>query len=321
LVAELYDRTSPIEISEHDLNYNYSRLIGRLVSATGRRSRVCLVDNIVGEFSNPQLSSLITATHISGQAPYGVGEEKRVNNLTYCLTANSASVDRDMASRCLYIILGRRNEKDLAWEDRVRGFITENRLNLFADILFLIKNSPDWKMDNMGIRALKFVHDVVQPMCRDEEEFKSVIAVSQNAKISSDIEEDTAISANEVIANKLDGLGTGIQRNLPECCCYIYSDVITEWFTEFFEGIRSKAKIMQRIRNFSKGGLMENVKLEPIRYPTNKPGALRGILWNPTGVHFSQVTVYVIGVGRDGKACVLSHVKAPPQQPPMEQVF
>ncbi len=113
-------------------------LVTRILSRDGMDKRVVLFDNVKTlRFSCAELEALITNDVVSGRRLY-VGEGRRPNNLTYCLTLNGASLSRDMAQRCVIVKMGRPSHA-ARWETETVNFIEANRWAIIGDIIAALK--------------------------------------------------------------------------------------------------------------------------------------------------------------------------------------
>jgi hypothetical protein len=105
----------------------------RMLSPEGKKMRVAVLDNVKSHrFSWAELEALITSPVVSGRALY-VGESRRVNTLTWCITMNGAGLSTDLAQRAILIKL-RAAAYDGAWEEQTRALIRENREAIIGDI-------------------------------------------------------------------------------------------------------------------------------------------------------------------------------------------
>jgi putative DNA primase/helicase len=113
---------------------DFDKLMTRLLSPAGLSCRVALIDNLKSlRFSWGDLEGLITADIISGRSLY-IGEGRRPNTLTWVITANGASLSRDMAQRCVPVRLAR-PPQDPTWEAETLRLIRERRWEIVGDVL------------------------------------------------------------------------------------------------------------------------------------------------------------------------------------------
>jgi hypothetical protein len=110
----------------------------RLLSPDGRGRRVLLLDNIKTlRFSWDELERLITGATVSGRQLY-VGEGQRPNNLTVTLTLNGASLSKDMAQRCVIVVLDRPAFSG-TWKEETARLIGERRWEILGDLLAVLR--------------------------------------------------------------------------------------------------------------------------------------------------------------------------------------
>jgi hypothetical protein len=109
-------------------------IITRLLSPNALAQRVVLLDNVKAlKFSWAELESLITNDAVSGHRLY-TGQGNRPNTLVYTLTLNGAALSRDMAQRCVVVVM-KRPTYSAAWEKDTIAFIEARRSEIIGDIL------------------------------------------------------------------------------------------------------------------------------------------------------------------------------------------
>lgn len=105
----------------------------RFLNGDDLNKRVVLVDNIKkAKFSNPSIEALITAPSISGHKMFK-GGGSRPNLLTWIMTMNGPSLSRDLAQRCINIIV-KRPKHSGDWLEKTAGFIESNRREIIEAI-------------------------------------------------------------------------------------------------------------------------------------------------------------------------------------------
>lgn len=118
---------------------DWDRLVTRLLSPAALTKRVALLDNVKTlRFSWAELEAGITGAVISGRQLY-VGEGRRPNTLTYFITLNGANLSKDMAQRCVPVVLKRPERYDAAWEEQTIALIETRRWEIIGDIIALLK--------------------------------------------------------------------------------------------------------------------------------------------------------------------------------------
>jgi hypothetical protein len=114
----------------------------RLLSPNGRKIRNVLIDNLKAlKFSWAYLEAIITEEIFSGRQMY-VGEGSRPNNLTVIITANGATLSRDMAQRGNVLRLARPAYRAGDWDEEVDAYIAKHRWDIIADVQAIFAVPP-----------------------------------------------------------------------------------------------------------------------------------------------------------------------------------
>jgi hypothetical protein len=285
LLAYLYD-CEPLTTTKTEIENNYQEIVKRILSTTGRNSRIFLMDNVTGDLKSPALAQLSTQWAISGKPPYGTGEETRPNNLTYCVTSNSASVNSDIADRAFFIYV-KKTERKNGWKDSVMSFIRTYRFEIFADIIDLLENHTPFEMAPVT-RVPEFEVEVIQAMCETIENYDLVKTAIMKTKSETNLDEDEARYIEEQLGYRF--LALGIRA--AESKVFVRSDVIELWF-------KDRHVKTQDLRDYSKSGLLNCIDKEKRRIE-NKEYRCSGVLW--VGKENKSDEMHVIGIGPDGKA-------------------
>lgn len=281
LVANIYgdDKNGgqPSRTNRHELEKNYTELVKKLVSTTGRLSRVLLIDNITGHFVSPELADLITSSAITGKAPYGRGEETRPNNLTYVITANAAQLDNDLSVRAYFISL-EKPKYQTNWKGSILAYIKKYRLNIIADIIDIISKHKIFNIEPQT-RFPEYEQKILQAFCDDEKHFNSIIEQIQNQKLESNVDEDLAVNIYETLKDSLCNIHidyTPIKWNEK---LFITSDALYEFVKNAIDERPKKA--IQKIRELAKANILKGFDPAIRRYPHNGNKRYSGIMWNP----------------------------------------
>jgi hypothetical protein len=160
----------------------------RLLSLEGRPKRVLLIDNLKAlQFSWSYVEGIITAEMISGRQMY-VGEGRRPNALSVVITANGASLSRDMAQRCNVVKLARPTYSAGDWDDQVSDFVASHRWDIIADIAAFFRKpaspieSPSrWGLWQQAVLARLDDPDAVQRLL--EERSKAIDGDTEEADL------------------------------------------------------------------------------------------------------------------------------------------
>ena len=302
MVAQLYSG-SPLRTSKQELRSDCKELIKRIVSSEGRNARILLVDNVTGTFSVPEFSDLVTAKSISGKPPYGRGEEVRPNNLTYVITANSANLDNDVASRSYYLAV-KRPSVSATWKRDLMGYIEENRLRIFADLLDLLSRHEPFADIVPVSRFPEFETMVLQAVCRDLEEYNQAAKAIIESRSESNVEEELAKQVEEAIRFRL--INLKIQPDTTRA--FIRSDALAKMLI----GIENlSGRSVQEVRNMAKIGLLSTIDKKTWRFPANKAKRRHGIMWVGESCE-NDIETRIIGLDQEGKISVVdSYLKSP----------
>ncbi len=291
IVAKLYGSNSGIggeviDTSLYDLEKNYDEVVKRVISAEGRNARIFRIDNVIGSLKSANLSRMVTMSSISGRASYGRGEESRPNNLTYVVTVNGATVDTDIASRAFYIML-KRPRMAVNWKENIFRYIDTHRMEIFADILDILKNHKIFSGCDPETRTPEFEYRVLQPACRTEEQYRKVFEFLRRKKGETNEDEEIARRLEEEL---FQNLNSGIVKpclgmppiNPRTDRIFIRSAVLEHWFSGAIWLDRRKP--VSVIKNLSQTGNLPTISPDISRYPHNpKKGQRRahGVMWIP----------------------------------------
>lgn len=295
-MALLYDGT-PISTSEAELKRSYVELVKRIVSSEGRRSRILLLDNITGSFSCPELADLATKVAISGRPAYGRGEEVRPNNLTCIITANSANVDNDLASRAFYMMVGKPGYS-ANWRRDTFGYIAEHRMEILADMIDILEHHKPFDLPPIT-RCPEFETMILQAFCRDTDEYSSVVKLIAQNKAETNVEEERAKQVEEVLRYHLIEMQSVPRINPDADKVFIRNEVLEAWLLK--ENIfKDSRNIVQTVRNLANVGLLPIIDKKVRRYPWKGSNRRSGVLWNPALSDAEDVIV----IGRIGSGKV-----------------
>lgn len=189
-IADLYN-CKPISTNRNELERDIQELMKRIVSVSGRDSRVLLLDNLKGVFDDPQWSDLVTTPSISGRPPYGRGEESRPNDLTFVITSNSANIGSDVASRSFMIYL-KRPTQNADWASSVIRFINDRRYDILGDIYDILAHGSAPKDLKTYTRTPDFERSVVYPMCGSVSRFNTVMTAMLEYRDSANVDSELA---------------------------------------------------------------------------------------------------------------------------------
>lgn len=304
LVATLYNCV-PIRTSMNQLKTDFQELVKNILSAGGRESRIVLVDNATGTVNSDALADMITATSISGRVPYGRGEESRPNDLTFCITANNASLSNDLASRSICLTLARPQSGPRDWKRAVLDYINRNRYGILGDIVATF-SAPAPFTCVPRTRCPEFEREVIVPFCATADEY--------------DLAMD-AMTARRDAANAEGESGRRIEEaflfGLPECgvtepdysVVFVRQEIVDRWLRD---ACTTRANFLTCIKSgyvsrFAKGD-------EFLKYPRSgqmdrelRMPRATGVMWIGDKVNEGNYTgVIVVGRVSAGKFGVVN---------------
>lgn len=273
---------SPIGLVQDDLTnaQQFDRITRRLMSAAGRQKRVLLVDNVIGYFDSPSLSALLTEPYLTGMAPYGRGEEHRPNDLTYCLTSNSATLSQDLIDRSIFIHVRKPDASTgsrVGWVAKVHEFIRQHRLQIIADIVGILERKARYEFATVS-RFPDWEADVMAPMSGNADAFSEAWKVIMTRRGDANGQADEA----EIIRSNFADYITALQLNPERDPVWIQSDVLKAWCARSIKGFGGKDSrdAGQKLRNLIKGGYIPELSIELQKYPHHGPKRRRGMAWN-----------------------------------------
>lgn len=296
-IAELYG-AAPISTNENEIKKQYTELVKRVVSSAGRQSRILLLDNVTGSFACPELADMATKTDISGRPAYGSGEEVRPNNLVYVITANSANVDNDIASRAYYVYV-KRPAYSVNWLRNLFDYIREYRLNILVDLIDILEHHKPFDLPPVT-RCPEFETMILQAHCRDTDEYSNVIKLITQDKAETNVEEERAKQIEEVLRYHLIEVQSVPRINPDADRVFIRSEVLEAWLKRE-NAFKDDRNIVQTVRNLANVGLLQIIDKKVRRYPWKGNNRRSGVLWNPPcSEQENVITIGRIGSGKVG---------------------
>ena len=301
LLAYLYG-CSPIKTSKSELERDYKELLKRIVSTSGRNSRILMVDNVKGVFDDEHFSDLVTGFGISGKAPYGRGEETRPNDITYIVTSNSANIGSDMSSRSFIIFIAPPKKRDGNWKHKVMKYIDEHRYEILGDIYDILATAQTPEDLVAQTRVPEFEYEVLYPMAGSVNAYNAAIGDLNKARNDANVDEERAIQVVEIVKNELQ---TILKHDPEQDVVFIRSNVIDYWMKDI--DVR-----VQDIRNMINTGRITCFDQNIRRYPSSSRSDLRssGLLFYGTHVAtMIMVCVPIIGMLRKGVFSIVGTVQ------------
>ena len=284
MISRLYggddpESGEPIWVDYKQLNNEtmLDRVQKRLLSRSGRKKRIVLIDNVEGHFRSPALASMTSQSAISGMAPYGHGEETRPNDLTYYITSNSASLDSDLISRAIIVHLQKPEEPAKTWELDVSKFIREHRLQIIADMIAMLERGS--KLDLPAFtRFRSWEREVMMPIINDSQAYSGVCKTLSERWASADVDREEAEILRDHFRAKIKEFGFD-PDNKP---FWLTSGILTLWSQEIIPefGGKSGRSTVRILRNLSKSGKLPELDWRMPSYPHRGDGRTRGMMWN-----------------------------------------
>jgi hypothetical protein len=277
IVAYLYGGGAPVRTNPQELKNGVEELKKRLISSEGRKARVLLVDNVTGRFACPDLADFVTQSTITGRPPYGRDEENRPNNLTYVITANSASVDNDLASRA-YFVFVKRPAPSPNWKNKIIAYINAHRMQIIADIIDILESHTPFPDITPSTRFPEFESGILQAHCKDIGQYSAVIKTIGESSVESNVENEQARDLEETFRGKL----VSLDLNPESQRVFIHSNVVDAWVSSTLERNQIIGSGTQHVRNFSKQRLLPYINPKIKAYPHHGENKRKGIMWeNP----------------------------------------
>ena len=286
-LADLYLH-APIQIAKREIDTRPEEIIKRLVSATGRKAKIVLIDNIVGDFRSETLAGWITSRVISGRAPYSAGEEARPNNLTWIMTSNGARLDTDLTGRSYFISLARPKKNIGTWNGMINEFIERNRMQIFADIIDILQKHAPFADEPVTTRYAEFEREVLQAMCGDVETYRLVAGKLQEAHEGANVDVDDCYQLIDCLrANLADVKNINPSRH----CVWINADLLKFWTKDL-----DKRQNSSQVRQYAIEHLTERIDPKLDRFPRTSYARRSGVMW--IGEEADRRKAHVVGLVR-----------------------
>lgn len=273
--------STPITVEQRDLREGqlFDRVVRRMMSRDGRRRRVFLIDNVTGFYDSSALASIITMPVLSGMAPYGRNEESRPNDLTFCMTVNSATLGTDLVSRAVFVEIRRPDllkGETRNWERRILRYIRENRMRIIADIIHVLQSGADFSPSATS-RFAAWERAIMAPICGDADTYSSLWKLNRERSESADGDSDEAEAIRERIRAEIRALGFDPDND----ALWLRSDTLKRWTRAAIEGFggRDGRGATHALRNLAKDGLIPELSAYPQKYPHHGASQTRGMMW------------------------------------------
>lgn len=271
-----------------------------LVSAEGKSVSIILLDNLDTELSSSTIASLMTADSITARPPYGHGDVKRSNDLTFIFTANSGGLDTDLACRVFLITLKRQFVEN--WETSIKSFIIENRLQIWADLIDMMANPKCQQWEQLHTRFPEFDRAVLMPACETEEMYRKVRAKLEASESALNTDYDLAETVNDALQGIIEDVTGNIDCDKPNMetdYIFIQTQVVKDALKR---NSISKVRTVSAVINLAKDGKLKRVDKDIQRIKTDGKIYQRGIMYLPS-CETPDMTkpIKFINVNREGK--------------------
>jgi len=272
------------------------RSVKRLLSSTGRKKRIALLDNVTGYFRSPALATLVTQGSISGLAPYGHGEETRPNDLTWVITSNSATLDRDLTDRSQIVKLCRPETPRPRWALEVTEFIKKNRMQVIADIIGILERGPTFTVKPCT-RFREWEVDILCPILGTQEAWETTMEVNRDRQRSADGDIEDAATIKEIIRYKTCSLGLNMDTDI----IWLQNAVLAQWIPEMIPGFGGKSQrgCTAHLKNMVKVGLLPELSDKYESWPRRGDARRRGFMIGYER-YFDGHAVKIVGVNGEG---------------------
>ena len=272
------DSGTPIMVDHDQLNNETQsdRIHRRLLSQSGRRKRIMLIDNVDGFYRSSALSTLVTQATVSGMAPYGRGEESRAMDLTIAITSNSATMHTDIIDRSFFITLAKPTTPLPHWSTAVGTFIRKNRLQIISDIIGILQRGASYDYDPQS-RFRDWERSVLAPMLGTMDAHSMVFKANAEKRNASDGDAEDAAIIWSCFRDKLAALGLDPDIERP---IFITSQVAAQWAKAAIDGFggRSSHNAARIIRNMVKTGKIPDLATKPEAFPARGSERRKGFM-------------------------------------------
>lgn len=176
-IANLYDEggDGAVQYTENDVSKGVEEFKKSLVEDVNLSRRCILFDNLRQGMKSDFFEALVTMGKIGARPAYAHHTVYRANDLTIFLTMNSMQFSTDGSTRTYVLRIKKPDEdpnasdRDRNWETVTMKYIEDNRLQILADALHMLRTAP--RRRRQGSRFGVFDSVVLSAACRTDEEF------------------------------------------------------------------------------------------------------------------------------------------------------
>jgi hypothetical protein len=297
LITELY-LSKCSDMNQNDLKFKSDEIVKRIISAGGRERKTLFMDNAVGTISSSTLAGWITASHISGRAPYGVGEESRPNDLTFAISSNSAVLDDDLAVRSFQLSMMKPDNYDPKWLEDVQAYTEKYRWHILAEIYDMLDNAK--KLDcKIRTRFSNFERDVLHAVCDDEAECEAALDAIEHNREASNADREIGELLEEVIKGRLNTVA-GVDPDADNI--FVTIPIFNKWVKWMNESGDFEDNVTpQSVRNLAKNDHTKFLIALPEKVTVSPGIQSRGYFWKVSNTE----DIKIVLPGTDGTPFVI----------------
>ena len=269
------EKCFPYEYNIEDLK-DAGQIRTQLVVDSGEGRFLMIFDNCQGTIKSLELSKMITNPVITGRILYKNGVFSRPNDKTVIITGNNITLERDLAQRCVKVMLTAPESPEPGWQRNTANFLRENRLQIVADQLGAMERSVDktwlYELPPPLRRFPEWSQNVIGAHCSTQEEYADVGRSLIQRAGEMDGESFEAEDASQALEEVLRKFG-------------LDPDISWAWFSRsaLSASCRDKpTKIpFDKWKEWS-GVILKELSASFIKYPTTADSKrLRGLFWVP----------------------------------------
>lgn len=257
---------------------NFERVMRRVLSGQARQKRVMLIDNVEGYLKCQQLASMITQGSMSGLAPYARGEDTRPNDLTFIITSNNATMNRDLISRSMFINLVHPGFEFNEWARKVTQHIDAHRLKIIAEVKALLERGATYEFTPCS-RFREWERKVLAPMVGSLANYSIVFKQNEERKASGDGERERAEAIRDYFRYQIDVIGFDPDKY----AIWLSSEVIRNWAAAAVPGLGGRGGIgaIHVVQTMIRCGMLAELSSDIKVFPHRGKRRCRGMMWNP----------------------------------------
>jgi len=271
--------SEPIWVDSEQLQNetSFDRVLRRLLSGPGRQKRIFLLDNVAGYMKCQQLASLVTQGSMSGMSPYARGEETRPNDLTYCITSNNATMDRDLIHRAFFIHMKHPGYQAQDWARQVANHIEAHRLKIIAEMRMIMDAGAQFEFSPVT-RFREWERKVLAPMVGNMASYNEVFKLNEGRKSDSDGEHERADTVRDFFRDQISGLGYDPDKDI----LWLPNNLLRHWCNQAVPGFggRTGSGTTYALKAFCRTKMISELGDEIKKFPHHGARQKRGMMWN-----------------------------------------